>query len=549
MPTSSSMRSARGAAGAAASSTAAVSTLKPLPADRFGYWEACHLLSRAGFGATPQEIRKVADLGLEAAVKYVVRQDGAADDEAVLATTFNGDIMRPLSEAERMAYRRAQQNQDEATVERFRRQRQEQQAEDRSQLREVQRWWLERMIATDRPLVEKMTLFWHGHFATSYRGTENSYHLFIQNQLFRRHAIGSFADLCHQIIRDPAMLAYLNNDDSRLRAPNENLARELMELFTLGEGNGYTERDIKEGARALTGFTFDHNAFVFRDEWHDKGSKRILGAAGNFDGDDFVRLILARPECSQFICLKLYRYFVNDLPRGIDRTTQQFVLNLAGEFRRSDYSISRVLETLFTSAHFYEAANVRAQIKSPVDLAVGAMRTLGLPPRNLDTLLDATALMGQQLMLPPSVKGWDGGRAWINTSTLFIRQNLLVHLLTGAMPGQSSGGRRRGPQGDMFAMAMRRRRPQRFAGEDESATAAAYDATVLLADLHRTHSSVSAEDAALYVLRLCLGPNVHEARQAVVVNHVKEKGLTALTNDDLIDLLCLISAMPEFQLT
>ena len=547
MPTTSAFASS------AAASTA--SSLRPLPEDRFGYWEACHLLNRAGFGATPQETRKVADLGLEEAVKYVVRQQGAAADEAVTAAGFDGNIMRPYTDAERQAYRRAQEMQDEATVERFRRQRQARQADDRRQLREVQRWWFERLVATDRPLIEKMTLFWHGHFATSYRGTENSYHLYMQNQLFRRHALGSFAELCQQIIRDPAMLAYLNNDNSRSRAPNENLARELMELFTLGEGNGYAERDIKEGARALTGYTFDHNEFIFRNQWHDTGSKRILGAAGNHNGDDFVKLILNRPEASQFICLKLYRYFVNDLPDGPDRDTQRYILALASEFRRSGYSIASVLEQLFSSAHFYEPANVRSQIKSPIMLAVGSCRMLGLPVPNIDTLLDASALMGQNLFLPPSVKGWEGGRSWINTSTLFVRQNLLVHLLTGAMPGQSNSGRGRREAGageDMFSMAMRRRRARFLAeargGAANGATAAGFNAMHLLEDLHRTHHEVSAEEAALYLLRLCLGADVHESRQATVVNYVRDRGLTTLGNDDVVNVLCLITSMPEFQL-
>ncbi|MFW5652730.1 MAG: DUF1800 domain-containing protein [Planctomycetota bacterium] len=528
-------------------------SLRPLPEDRFGYWEACHLLNRAGFGATPSEIRRVADLGLEGAVRSLTRPEAITDPEPVEADRFDSNIMRPLSEAERRAYRDARQNQDEATVDRFRQRRQAQQREDRAQARELQRWWLSRMVSTSRPLVEKMTLFWHGHFATSYRGTENSYHLFVQNQTFRKYALGSFEALCHQIIRDPAMLAYLNNDNSRRRAPNENFARELMELFTLGEGNGYGERDIKEGARALTGYTFDHNQFIFRGQWHDSGTKRILGRSGAFDGDDFVDLILAQSACSQFIAYKMYRFFVNDLPNGPDRDTQQYILGLASQFRRSDYSLTDLIETMLMSAHFYDPANVRSQIKSPVNLAVGAYRTFGLPATNMDPVIEATSLMGQQVFVPPSVKGWEGGRSWINTSTLFVRQNLLVHLLTGAMPGNVPSRNPRGrvdpERNPMLARAMRRRG---MAVGDGASPAGGdgvkFDAMALLDDLHQTHAEVTAEEAALYLLRLCLGNGVHESRQASVLNYVRERDLQRLEDDHIVDLLCLITAMPEYQL-
>ena len=167
------------------------------------------------------------------------------------------------------------------------------------------------MISTKRPLEEKLTLFWHGHFATGYRTIENSYHMYLQNMFFRNNAMGNFKDdLVLGIIHDPAMIKYLNNDQNRKQAPNENLARELMELFTLGEGEGYSEDDIKEGARTLTGYNIEDDEFAFRARQHDTGRKRIFGRSGEYDGDDFVNLIFTRRNASIFIIEKLYKFFV-----------------------------------------------------------------------------------------------------------------------------------------------------------------------------------------------------------------------------------------------
>ncbi len=187
------------------------------------------------------------------------------------------------------------------------------------------------------------------------------------------------------------MLEYLNNNQNRRQAPNENLARELMELFTLGEGNDYTESDIKEGARALTGYTFEDDAFVFRAADHDAGTKSILGQRGNWDGDDFVEIIFTRPAASEFICWKLYRYFVNDLIGVPDSDTQAFIIKLARELRRSRYDLRPVLLTLFRSEHFYDSANVASMIKSPTQLTVQAIRSLRTPTRKLSALLSGSA--------------------------------------------------------------------------------------------------------------------------------------------------------------
>ena len=213
--------------------------LRPLPAREFGFWEARHLLFRAGLGGTPEQVRAIAGLGLEGAVDYLLDWD-EIPAKPVEADLFDKDIMRPPTPAEQQAAQRARRENDQVFLDQLQQERQQRQREDRQQLDALRKWWLARMIETGRPLQERLTLFWHGHFATGYREIEDSWMLFQQNQFFRTNAAGNFATLVRGIVRDPAMLKYLNNDRNVRRSPNENLARELMELFTLGEGNGYT---------------------------------------------------------------------------------------------------------------------------------------------------------------------------------------------------------------------------------------------------------------------------------------------------------------------
>lgn len=492
--------------------------LERISPDEFGFWEAYHLLNRAGFGGTPEQVRLLADWGPDQSVEHLIRFTSTTA-EPVREDEFDSTIMAPLSAEERMLYRRAQNQQREDVVERFRMMRQERQRDDRRQIRNIQKWWLERIIETARPLEEKMALFYHGHFATGYRTIENSYHMFMQNQLFRKYAVGNFGDLCFQIIRDPAMIAYLDNNESHKRSPNENLARELMELFTLGEGVAYDERDIKEGARALTGFTFNHNSFYFNEEWHDTGSKRILGRTGNFGGDDFVKIILSRTETSEFIAYKLYRYFVNDLPDGPNEEQEAFIKALARTMRSSKYDMAKTLEALFMSKHFYDDSNRAAQIKSPVQITVQALRSLHTPVLDLNILVEALDLMGQNIFFPPNVKGWAGGRSWINTSTMYVRQNLMTHLLTGRMPyGYTAPG-----------------------------VAKEFDPMHLLAHLDRGPDGYDAVKAVKYLAHFCFGQSATEDRATELTSFVNESG-GRITKPVLVGLLCLITAMPEYQL-
>ena len=494
------------------------STLRPLPDRDFDFWAAHHLLSRAGFGGTPDQVRALSQLGLDDAVDFIVDYEELPTPE--VGGDFQSNIMRPATEAETAAYRRAREAGDEATLSQFRMRRQKRQVADRQQIREIRKWWIERMIETPRPLEEKMTLFWHGHFATGYRAIEDSWHMLQQNRMFRDHATGNFGNLLFGLIRDPAMLRYLNNNQNRKERPNENFSRELMELFSLGEGNDYTEQDIKEGARALTGYSYRDDSFVFNERLHDSDQKTILGRSGNFDGDDFVRIILSRKVCSEFLALKLYRFFVNDAPDVPTKDQRPFLKTLAKKIRSGEYEIKPVLKALFKSRHFYMDTNRCAVVKSPVQLTVQTIRCLQTPVRDLTTLAAANELMGQSIFEPPSVKGWDGGRSWINTSTLFIRQNLAIYLLTGKRP-------------DVY---------------DWQLSGTRYDPSILLASLDAdARGRVDPDEALPYLCRFMLGDIPHPSRLESLGEFIREHD-GRIDGDRLTGVLCLITSMPEYQL-
>lgn len=495
--------------------------LSPIRAESFGYSQARHLLLRAGFGGTPDQIQLLVEWGPERSVDYLV-DVRKAPEYPLDSEAFSRSIMGPPDAETRERYRRARQTSDEESLARLRLERQRRQSEDRSQMRRIQQWWLTRLIETPRPLEEKMTLFWHGHFATSYRTIEDSYHMFAQNNLYRTHAVGNFGALMHQVIRDPAMLAYLDNNDSRKNRPNENLARELMELFGLGVGN-YSEQDIKEGARALTGYTFVDDRFEFQQQNHDNGAKRILGRAGNMDGDDFVDTILAQSACAQFISRKLYRFFAADLPAGDDvgRDQAEALREMTNLLRRTRYDIAPVLKRLFMSEHFYSDTVVNQRIKSPAELIVGTIRSLRTPVRDLNILLDALSLMGQNIFFPPSVAGWEGERSWINTSTLFVRQNIMAYLLTGRTPR----------------------------GYDALADEQRFDPSQVMSQLKSADPEALKDPGRVvdYLLRFTLGHAPSNARDEL--NGFVDGHGGAVSDDMITGLLLLITAMPEYQLT
>ncbi len=490
--------------------------LAPFDPNNFGYWEAAHLLQRAGFGGTPEQVLTLTEMGLDGAVDHLV--DWTRVPDPIDDPGFKSDIMRPPTAQERNQLRMARRNGDESARETARMLRQQRQREDRRQMATARSWWLQRMIETSRPLQEKLTLFWHGHFATGYRAVEDSWHLLMQNQMFRENALGNFKDtLVHGIIRDPAMIKYLNNNQNRRGAPNENLARELMELFTLGEGNGYSEDDIKEGARALTGFTFEDDAFTFNRRNHDEDTKTIFGRRGNWSADDFVELIFTRPTSSTWICWKLYRFFIDDAADSTDQS-MAVVNAMAKTLQRQDWNIRPVLKEVFKSKHFYHPTRQGTQVKSPVQLVVQACRSMNLPARNVRRLSEACTMMGQSLFAPPSVKGWDGGTAWINTSTLFTRQNTLVYLLTGREPGSS---------------------PWDGGGQLD------HDLSRLVEHLPNVPQRDRPKDAATYLARFLLGTMPDATRLNQWADLARGRPLDAPT---VTRLIALISAAPEYQL-
>jgi uncharacterized protein (DUF1800 family) len=275
--------------------------------------------------------------------------------------------------------------------------------------------WLDEMALTDHPLLEKMSLFWHGHFACRIGNVLHNQQLL---QVIRDNALGNFTDLLFGVSKSAAMLQFLNNQQNRKQHPNENFAREVMELFTMGRGN-YTEVDVREGARAFTGWGFDYTgAFKFRPNLHDTGEKVFLGKKGNFDGDDVLNIILQNKATAYFITRKLYRFFVNDTP------DENVIGPLAEKFYQSNYDLKFLMESIFSSDWFYEESNVGAIIKSPVELIAGMRRTVPAVFQKPEVMLLFQRVLGQVLFYPPNVAGWPGGKSWIDSSSLMFRLRL-----------------------------------------------------------------------------------------------------------------------------
>lgn len=485
----------------------------PIAASDFGLPQARHLLRRAAFGGTPAQVEAVHEMGLDKAVDFIVDYD-QIDASHMVIPPFDPDIMAPIPREQRMEAVMARRENDRDKLERLRADFLRRQGEDLVQMRRIDRWWLSRMIESPRPLEENLTLLWHGHFATNHRTVHDSWLMFQQNQFFRKNAAGNFANLARGIVRDPAMIRFLNNDSNRKASPNENLARELMELFTLGEGQ-YTEEDIRQGARALTGYTVEDNEFVFNQRVHDNTPKTILGQRGAFDGDAFVQILLNRPQCPLFIARKLYRHFIGDIDLNPDPAQQAVITAMTRLLVDSRYEFKPVLKAVFKSRHFYDPLIVGAMIKSPVQLLVGGVRTLDTPPRDGSVLTEALAMMGQKLFDPPSVAGWEGGRGWINTSTLFVRQNVATYLITGKLPFEDGWSR----------------------------DAVNYAPDFLLAGL----DGPTPEAVVDRVVAQLIACDLPEDRRRPLVEFMRQRKAAA-TSDALIGLLLLVTAMPEYQL-
>ena len=347
---------------------------------------AAHLLRRAGFGATSKEI------------DAAVAQDSAELVAKMVAPDLDAEFER---ESDAFA----------TTI------------LASGNPKQLSAWWSYVMLRTPHPLLEKTTLFWHGHFATSAAKVEDSHAMYNQNRLFRQYALGDFSKLTHAISRDPSMLVYLDSATNRKAHPNENFAREVMELFCLGEGN-YSEKDIQELARCFTGWEIRRGSFRFNRFQHDTGSKTVLGHSGPMPEGESIDIVLDQPAAPQFIVRKLIRYFLFDEPTASD----ELVAPLAQELREHAWDISHVVRRILTSQLFYSEHVVGRKVRSPVDLVIGLLRTLE-GSTNAYQLGDDLDLLGQGLFYPPNVKGWDGGRAWINSSTLLGRANVIGRIM------------------------------------------------------------------------------------------------------------------------
>jgi uncharacterized protein (DUF1800 family) len=410
--------------------------LSPISSSDWSYDRAAHLLERAGFGATPEEIARLAAMTPARAVDALVDYE-TIDDREQRPFQESGiwdpgmDPFPPSrAEAVRIARERGEGLGEKVLPEGTQRRLQPvvdkffyALAANNIETQRLGLWWANRMLTTKRPLEEKLALFWHGHFASGQNKVRDYRKMLRQNQMFRRQASGSFRDLLVGVLKDPAMLVYLDNGENVKEHPNENFARELLELFTMGVGN-YSERDIREGARAFSGWTNDVLEFRFDAGQHDFGAKTFLGRTGTFDGEEIIDIILEQPATGQFVAAKVYRYFVRDEMADAVR------MELGRTFRESGYRMKPLLKRIFLSRDFYSAPSVATQIKSPVHLLVSTYRKLGL--RDVPTIPDfgrSTGGLGQVLFEPPNVAGWAGGRTWITPSTLLQRGNLFRDVL------------------------------------------------------------------------------------------------------------------------
>jgi uncharacterized protein (DUF1800 family) len=362
--------------------------LTPRAEQSWGLEQAAHLYRRAAFGATWSELEQARERGCEATVELLLtggsRQGPFYEEANSTAAALSGSNSR----------------------------------------QDLPAWWLHLMLHTPHPLLEKMTLFWHGHFATSAAKVNDARLMVRQNALLRKYALGSFRPLLAEMARDPAMLHWLDSTTNRKLHPNENFAREVMELFSLGLGH-YTEDDIKQAARAFTGWEVRYATFRFNRHQHDDGTKLVLGRRGRFDGEDVIGILLDQPAASRFLVGKIFHYLVSD-----EDPPERLIEPLVAGYRNHDYDTSWLVGTILRSNFFYSQHAMHRKIKPPVDFAIGLVRALE-GTTNAYALADDLTDLGQAVFYPPNVKGWDGGVNWINASTLLGRANLAWALVGG----------------------------------------------------------------------------------------------------------------------
>lgn len=362
-------------------------TWKPSKAEPWNQARAAHLVRRGGFGASMEQLEHFEEIGFEKTLDAIFSREGteAYDQE-----------LKPLE-------RTLVSSQDPQGI---------------------SAWWLLRMLQSPCQLLEKATLFWHGHFATGAEKVANSRAMLQQSRLLREHALGKFEPMVQGISRDVAMLIYLDSEDNRKTRPNENYARELMELFCLGPGN-YTEDDIKQLARCFTGWQIHRGSFRFNPYQHDEGEKSFLGRTGKFGGEEAVRIVLEQPATAEFLAGKLLRFYIaDDLP-----LQPELLAPLAKQLRDSDFDLGATIRMVLSSRVMFSSQALGHKVRSPVEMSIGLLRTLGAKA-DMNKLRGRLFALGHLPMYPPNVKGWEGGRQWINASTYFGRANLVEDIVS-----------------------------------------------------------------------------------------------------------------------
>jgi hypothetical protein len=415
--------------------------LSPIrPAD-WNYDRAAHLLAHAGFGGTPTEIEKLADAGVERAVNSLVHYENIPNsklqpfvESGLWDPTLNGFPESRPEATDRAVKHGASMGVDTKPAGK----RPIQPVSDRFfywlratvlETRRLGYWWANRMLQTTHPVEEKMALMWHGHFATHENKVRDYRKMVQQIDLFERSATGNIRDLVIHVAQNPAMLYFLDAQYNVKGAANENFAREVMELFTMGVGN-YSETDVREAARAFTGWYFDNLTFKVDPAKHDDGSKIVLGKTGNFDGVDVLKIIFEQPVTADYLAAKIYRFLVRD------ELSPELKKKLGSVLRNGNYEVKPLLTTIFSSKDFYSEASYGAHIKSPVEHMVAMMKHLGVDEiPGVPDFNQSTISMGQHLLNPPSVAGWAGGKAWIAPGLLIARGNVARDVLIPDITG------------------------------------------------------------------------------------------------------------------
>ncbi len=365
-----------------------------------------HLYNRAGFGISYSELNKLSRKNISKVVDGLFKE---AKKEDNINLTNEAEYKQYLLEREATYAKKGDLNEEEKKM------RQDIVRKENEKSRDLNLAWVNKLINTDAPLREKMTLFWHGHFACR---TNTPFFAQQLNNIQRENSLGNFKTLLVEVSKSPAMLQYLNNQQNKKGHPNENFARELMELFTLGRGN-YTEQDIRESARSFTGWTYNRDgAFEFKKAQHDDGTKTFFGKIGNFEGENIIDIILENTLTAEFISRKIYKFFVND---EVDET---HVKELATHFYNSKYDIASFMRKVFTSSWFYSPENVGTKIKSPAEFIVGLSREFYVTYNKPQVLIQLQSSLGQYLFNPPNVAGWPGGQSWIDSSSLMLRMRI-----------------------------------------------------------------------------------------------------------------------------